>query len=224
MAESIHKNIHPRIPVQTILNGVDTDRFKRNSTEGESIRKQYNIPSNAIVIGNIAVFRFQKRLKEWVDLFKTVADKNEQLYGCIIGDGPLNLEIRNHVKSLGLENRIIMPGLQTNVLPWLSAIDIFLMTSEFEGLPIALLEAMSMQCAVVCTDAGGIKEVIRNNEDGFLVPVSDWQSAAEPISKLISNPAEIINWGTKARNRVKSAFSLAAMVEQTEKLYVSVLQ
>ena len=117
-----------------------------------------------------------------------------------------------------------MPGLQTNVLPWLSAIDIFLMTSEFEGLPIALLEAMSMQCAVVCTDAGGIKEVIRNNEDGFLVPVSDWQSAAEPISKLISNPAEIINWGTKARNRVKSAFSLAAMVEQTEKLYVSVLQ
>lgn len=224
VAESIHKNIHPRIPVQTILNGVDTDRFKRNSTEGESIRKQYNIPSNAIVIGNIAVFRFQKRLKEWVDLFKTLADKNEQLYGCIIGDGPLNLEIRNHVKSLGLENRIIMPGLQTNVLPWLSAIDIFLMTSEFEGLPIALLEAMSMQCAVVCTDAGGIKEVIRNNEDGFLVPVSDWQSAAEPISKLISNPAEIINWGTKARNRVKSAFSLAAMVEQTEKLYVSVLQ
>ena len=62
-----------------------------------------------------------------------------------------------------------MVGLQTDVKPWLTIMDVFMMTSQFEGLPIALLEAMSMECAILTTDAGGIKQVIRNDEMGLMV-------------------------------------------------------
>ena len=224
VAASIQKNIHSAVEVKTILNGVDTKRFVKNKMARDAIRQQYSIPANAVLIGTIAVFRFQKRLKEWIDLFKIVADKNPSVYGCIIGDGPLNESLRQHVKQLGLEDRIIMPGLQTDVLPWLSAIDIFLMTSEFEGLPVALLEAMSMECAVVCTNAGGISEVIRNNQDGFLMPIDQWQQLADPLNALVLEPAEIEQWGFRARKRVVDHFDLRAMIAQTESLYLSILQ
>jgi glycosyltransferase involved in cell wall biosynthesis len=179
VAGSIQKNIHPKIPIQTILNGVDTDRFIRNAEEGNKIRSQFSIPNDTLLIGTIAVFRFQKRLKEWIDLFKELQDKNPKVMGCIIGDGPLDTALRNYVRELGLEKKIIMPGLQENVIPWLSAIDIFVMTSLYEGLPIALLEAMSMGCAVVATNAGGVGEVIRDKTDGFLETVEDWKQLNE---------------------------------------------
>ncbi len=224
VAESIEKNIHPRIPVQTILNGVDTNYFKRNNDLGNELRRSYNIPQDGIVLGTIAVFRFQKRLKEWISLYKSIKEKHPNVFGCIVGDGILNPEIRAYVNEQGMEDKILMPGLQTNVLPWLSSMDIFMMTSEFEGLPIALLEAMSMECAVLCTNAGGIKELIRDKEDGFLVDVENWKQLETPLENLITNRSEIIKWGAKARKRVQDNFSMQAMVQQTEKLYSEIIK
>ena len=128
-----------------------------------------------------------------------------------------------HLKAQNLEDKIIFPGLQTDVMPWLSAMDIFMMTSEFEGLPIALLEAMSMETAVVCTDAGGIKELIRNREDGFLEPVSEWKSLYNPLQFLLQNPEQIKIYGSKARQRVQHSFSMSAMVAQLEATYQDVI-
>ncbi|RYG28092.1 MAG: glycosyltransferase, partial [Chitinophagaceae bacterium] len=171
VAESIKKNINPIIPVHTLLNGVAVEKFNRDHEAGLNIRKQYGINENAIVIGTIAVFRFQKRLKEWIDVFKSTEAKHPGIRGIIVGDGMLKEQVLGYLKESGMEGKIITPGLQTEVRPWYSAMDIFMMSSVFEGLPIAMLEAMSMQCAIVTTDAGGIKEVIRNEKDGLLVPV-----------------------------------------------------
>ena len=224
VAESIEKNIHPRVPVQTILNGVNTTHFVRNQSLGDALRKEYNIDPGAVLIGTIAVFRFQKRLKEWIDVFKSLEQKFPGIKGCIVGDGILNNEIRTYLKQQEMEDKILLPGLQTNVLPWLSAMDIFMMTSEFEGLPVALLEAMSMECAVVCTDAGGIKEVIRDQQDGFMLPVPQWKELETPLSNLIQNKALIRTYGEKARRRVQESFSLKAMVQETEDAYVAIHQ
>ena len=219
VASSIQHHIHPKIPVQTILNGVNMDQFIRKPETGSEIKHLNGIDNDCILIGTIAVFRFQKRLKEWIDVFKLMHKKYPGIRGCIVGDGILNAEIRSYLKEEGMENKIVLPGLQTNVLPWLSAMDIFMMTSEFEGLPIALLEAMSMECAVVCTDAGGIKEVIRNNIDGFLVPVDQWKELEKPIGYFLENPNNIKIFGGKARQRVKESFSLKSMVKELETLY-----
>jgi glycosyltransferase involved in cell wall biosynthesis len=223
VADSIQKNIHPKIQIKTILNGVDVDTFIKNKEERQQLRIQYNIEEDSVFIGTIAVFRFQKRLKEWITVFKKIHAEHPTVRGCIIGDGILKEEIMEHLKKEQMEGYIIFPGLQTNVIPWLSAIDIFMMTSEFEGLPIALLEAMSMSCAVVCTEAGGIKEVIRNGKDGFTDQVENWESLDRLLDYLIQNPSEIKNYGQLARDRVINSFSLNSMVQNTENLYWKIL-
>jgi glycosyltransferase involved in cell wall biosynthesis len=224
VASSIQQHIHPQIPVHTILNGVDVDSFVRDKQSGMDIRKQSGIDEQAIVVGTIAVFRFQKRLKEWITVFKEVSQKYPQLRGIIVGDGILKEEIMAHLKSEGMEQKIVMPGLQTAVKPWLSTMDIFMMSSVFEGLPIALLEAMSMECAVVSTDAGGVKEVIRNKQDGLLVSVDEWPQLTNVLSSLIEQPEQIQQFGKAARQRIVEAFSMKNMVQQTEELYESILK
>jgi glycosyltransferase involved in cell wall biosynthesis len=219
VAVSINKNINPRIPVHEILNGVNTDFFKRDEIAGQALRAQLNIPPDALVVGTLAVFRFQKRLKEWLDVFKQAAEQNPNLYGIIVGDGPLKEELLDYRKYLGLEDKVIMPGLQTEVKPWYSAMDVFMMTSVFEGLPIALLEAMSMECAIVTTNAGGIKQVIRDGTDGILVEVDQWKDLSGKLNALMKDEANRNSLSTAARDRVVKAFSLQRMVGELEELY-----
>lgn len=221
--DSIRRTINPGIPVQTILNGVNTGYFQRSGEEGSALRTRLGIPADAVVVGTVAVFRFQKRLEAWLEVFKKASENNPRLYGIMAGDGPLRNNLMKLRKSLGLEQRLIMPGLQADVKPWYSAMDIFMMTSVFEGLPVALLEAMSMKCAVVTTDAGGIKEVVRNEEDGLVVPVEQWAELVDKITQLVSNENQRIALGEAARKRVIDRFSLTRMVTELENLYLQMV-
>jgi L-malate glycosyltransferase len=221
VAESIHKNIKPVIPVIPVLNGVNTDAFQRNQQEGDALRTMHKISLDAIVVGTVAVFRFQKRLKEWLDVFKAASDKNPNLFGIIVGDGPLRNEIEEQRKLLGLEKKVLLVGLQTDVKPWYSAMNIFMMTSVFEGLPIAMLEAMSMQCTIVTTDAGGIKELIRDGVDGQVVMVEQWLDLSTVLIDLADDEQKRQALGLAARQRVVNAFSLQRMVDELEELYAS---
>lgn len=217
VTNSIQKNIKPKIPVETLLNGVSTKTFLK--TGNSDIRKKLGIPMNSFVIGNVAVFRFQKRLVEWLQVISKLREENQNVYGIIVGAGPLEAEIKQEWKRLELENIVFFPGLQTNVKPYFEAMDVFMMSSSFEGLPIALLEAMSMECAVVSTDAGGIKEVIRNKEDGLIVPVDDWMELSGKVQLLLDGQSELKKYKIAARQRVVDSFSLATMVEKLEEIY-----
>lgn len=219
-AESIQKHIRPRIKVKEIPNGVNTSFFQRDEPAGQLLRRQLGIPDDAVVVGTVAVFRFQKRLKEWLEVFCEASRANDKLAGIIVGDGPLKAELEAHVIRLGLNQLVIMPGIQTEVRPWYSAMDIFMMTSVFEGLPVALLEAMSMQCAVVTTDAGGIKEVIRDGMDGIVVPADRWEDLPDKVTQLVRSKKDRAELGKSARKRVEDKFSLSRMVVELENLYI----
>jgi glycosyltransferase involved in cell wall biosynthesis len=223
VADSIQQHIKPSIPVKVILNGVNTNDFVRDESSGLAIRHQYHIPADAIVIGTIAVFRFQKRLKEWLEVFKKVSDKYPSVHAIIVGEGNLRPEIEAAIVQLQLKDKVLLAGLQTNVKPWLSAMDIFMMSSVFEGLPIALLEAMSMQCAIVTTDAGGIKEVISNNQHGLMTTVDEWPLLSEKLETLINDKQMLKQLAEKARERVKTHFSMQYMVKELESLYRQIL-
>ena len=219
VSNSIKKNIQPKIPIKTILNGVNTEKYIHDS-EDRSVRELHNIPEDAFVIGLVSVFRFQKRIKEWLQIFKKFSETNNNVYGLIVGAGPLEDEIMEELGRLELKDKVILPGLQENTIPFFNAMDVFMMSSSFEGLPIALLEAMSMECAVVSTDAGGIKEVIRDGVDGITVPVEDWSNLTNKLDILAKNPDLLKKYQTAARKRVVEAFSLMAMVENLENEYL----
>lgn len=222
--KSIERNIRPKVPVQTVLNGVNTNFFQRDRIKGQNIRKQFNIPNDAVVLGNIAVFREQKNLLNWVKAFSKINEEGHNVFGILVGAGPTEVEVKKLISEKGLNDKIVMPGLQTDTISYFSAIDIYMLSSDFEGLPIALLEAMSMNCAVVSTKAGGVVEAIRDNQDGLLVDTGDWQGLADKALSLINDSKKLEKFQYASRERVKEAFSLRLMVDQLENIYEKIVQ
>jgi len=222
--QSIRKSIHPKAEVITILNGVNTQKFVRDQAAGDALKQTLNIPTDSKVIGTIAVFRFQKRLAEWLSLAAAVHKKHHEVYFLMVGTGLLEEELKSEAKKLGISDRVIMPGSQADVIPWVSLIDIYLMTSKFEGLPIALLEAMSMKCAIVTTDAGGIKEVVRHGQDGLMSATDEWKTLEGHLENLLENPDKRKALSFAARQRIEEAFSLSVMIKAVEGLYLRVIE
>lgn len=221
VTQSIKKNINPKITVNTILNGVNTISFQRNNSQSKNkIREQFGLPEDAFVIGTVAVFRFQKRLDLWLEILAESINLNPKIYGIIVGAGPLESLLHQKHVALGLEGKVFFAGLQTNVKPFYEAMDVFMMSSSFEGLPIALLEAMSMSCAIVSTNAGGIKEVLRHGEDGLIEVVDDWKKLSNSILLLVNDNEKLNYFQNNARDRVVTSFSIKTMVAQLEKLYL----
>jgi L-malate glycosyltransferase len=220
VTQSIKKNIHPKIPVQTVLNGVNTESFSRTIPASEvEMRTVLGIPKNAFVVGTVAVFRFQKRLDLWLEILHHAIKKSPNIYGIIVGAGPLESEIKAKYEALQLEGKVFFVGLQTEVKPYYEAMDCFMMSSSFEGLPIALLEAMSMECAIVTTDAGGIKQVVRHEKDGQVVSVTDWKQLVSHLVELEKNVSLRAGFQKAARARVVTEFSLEVMIDELEKMY-----
>lgn len=219
VSRSIKENINPEIPVHTVLNGVNTELFRKNESKGLEIKVKYNIPEEALVVGNIAVFREQKGLDDWVKAFDKISRARPDVYGLLVGAGPKEEEIASLVRKLKLTDKIKLAGLQTDTVSYFSAMDIFMMSSKFEGLPIALLEAMSMNCAVISTRAGGVVEVIEDGRNGMLCEVGDWGCLAERALSLISSENKRIKFQSDARERVINSFSLQNMVESLEEIY-----
>lgn len=219
--ESICQNISNKINIQIILNGVDTNKFIRKFTDSVQLKNELNIPSDKIVIGNICVFRSQKRLKTWVDIFEEVNKKHPNTVGILVGAGILFEEIKQYVTEKKLTDKIIFTGLQTNAAKYFSIIDIFLLTSEFEGLPIALLEAMSMNCVPVTTNAGGVKEVIQHGINGLITDVSTPNNLINFINEVVENNELKNKISEEARLTVEHNFSVVNTTKKIENLYLS---
>lgn len=224
VADSIHANIRSDVPVRVILNGVDVKRFCRAGAAGESIRRQLGIPVDAPVVGCAAVFRVQKRLQDWLEAAALLLERHPDVHFLLVGDGPLRDEVASIVSTRGLAERVHLPGLQEDVRPYLAAMDVYLMSSQFEGLPIALLEAMAMECAPACTRVGGIPEVIRSGHNGLLTEPGRPEELARAVSELLASPELRLRLATEARRTVVERFSMERMARQLEETYLDVLQ
>ncbi len=224
VAKSIKTNYGKSKPnVQVILNGINTEKFSNHITFSKDIKSELNIAANSIVIGTICVFRLQKRLDIWLQIAKDIHALLPSTFFIIVGDGQLKNEIQTKASEIGMKNYIHFAGLQTEIRPYLKAIDIFMMTSEFEGLPIALLEAMSMGCLPACTNAGGIADLIEDNVNGIVVPAADPMQLIDRLTECMQSPVKIMSMKKAARKTVTENFSLEKMVDELETIYDNVL-
>ncbi|WP_074225205.1 glycosyltransferase [Algoriphagus halophilus] len=207
-----------RMKLRVIQNGVNTEVFKRVKIESIT-REKIGIPPDATVVGIVAVFRDQKRLWLWVEVALKILEKCSNTHFILVGDGEWRERLEDQILKSGKENQFHLVGVQKNVIPFLSMMDIYLSTSEFEGLPIAMLEAMSCHVPVVATRAGGIGEVIQHGVQGYLTEIEDWKELTPHAIKLIKNPALRQKMADAARARVIQGFSMKRMVEELEEIY-----
>ncbi|MFD2036363.1 glycosyltransferase [Belliella marina] len=212
--------IEAKPKLKLIQNGVNTDKFTGQCEAGNKLREVLGIPKEAFVIGNVAVFRVQKRLWLWVEQALEILDKEPTVHFLLVGDGPWKERITEQVQNSGKSSNFHLVGLQKEVIPYLSLMDAMMISSEFEGLPIAMLEAMSCGVPVVATAAGGVGEVITQGEDGFLCEVDKYHELAPLALQLINNPILQQKMSLSARQKVVDSFSLNKMVKLLEEVYL----
>lgn len=188
-----------------------------------SLKEFLGIPKSAKIIGKVAVFRSQKRLWIWVDLAIKILDTCPDTHFLLVGDGDWRDRILEQIDQSGKSKNFHWVGVQKQVIPYLSIMDIYLSTSEFEGLPIAMLEAMSCEVPVVATRAGGIGEVVQHGVQGFLSEIEEYEELIGYSIQLIQNPELHSQMSLAARERVVQQFSMKRMVEELEAVYYSVL-
>ncbi len=220
VAQSLQKHKpNLKVPLEIILNGVNLINFAPGVFDGKKIRRSLGIPENVPVIGTIAVFRFQKRLDLWLEIAHKIIQKIPEIHFIVVGDGPLKQQLLEKSTRLNLDHKVHFVGLQTEVRPYLAAFDVYMMSSVFEGLPVALLEAMASGCPVISTDAGGIKEVIRHKKDGYLCHIDESDKLVQFAIDLFADEAKRKSVAIEGRSRIEEAFSMDKMVRELEKVY-----
>ncbi|ANE52959.1 glycosyltransferase [Flavisolibacter tropicus] len=219
--QSHYKGHNPQ--VQVVANGVDIKKFSPEVIIDRDVRKELGIPASATVIGLACVFRKQKRVPVWLEIAQKLRSQFSGTHFIIVGDGVLKDEIQTKANELNTHDYVHFVGMQTEIRPYLKAMDVFMMSSEFEGLPIALMEAMSMGCMPASTSAGGIGELINDNVNGVLVPVNEPMQLVSRLSDYLSSPGEIKAKAVAARETIVKGFSMQKMVSEIETIYDNIL-
>lgn len=202
--------------IKVIHNFVDEKEYTRK--ELPELKSYYNIQDDESVIIHISNFRKVKRVQ---DVVKTFAKVNAEIKSklILVGDGPELQNIIDTVKKFNIEEKVLFLGKQKNVNELLSISDVKLLMSEQESFGLVLLEAMACQVAPVGTNIGGIPEVIKDGETGYIVPKSDTDYAAYKIVNLLSKPDLLKKIQKNAYKSVQESFSSDTIVNQYLALY-----
>ena len=214
----------PAARVRTIHSGVDPEEYSP-ATSGATIRAQLGIPFEAPAIGCVANVLKIKGHDILIEAFSKVVKMDPRAHCLIVGkhDSPYGAEVRALADRLGLAERTHFLGFQEDVRPFLAAMDVVVLASWSEGLPIALIEAMAMAKPVVATCVGGIPEVVEDGKTGVLVPPGDVNALAEALQTLLSDPVSRQQMGQAGRQRVVERFGLAQSVAAIHQVYKELL-
>lgn len=223
VAASIRRHVGDRVPVTVVRNGIEVDRPPPSPERPAELRRRFELPEGAPVVGTVAVLRAQKRLDLWLAAAQRVLAERPEVRFVVVGDGPLRSELEAEAARLGIASSVRFVGLQEDVRPFLALFDLYLISSEFEGLPLALLESMAAGVAVVATSVGGIPEVIGTEREGVLMPFGDPEALAHAVLALLADPERRERLAAAGRERVVQEFSVARMAREIEAIYREVV-
>ena len=140
-----------------------------------------------------------------------------------VGDGELLAAAAQLADGLGLGSRVLFLGPRRDVPQILAGSHVFVLASNYEGLPISIIEAMRAGLPIVASNVGGVPELVTNGDNGFLVPRGDASALAEALQRLIDDPALRQRMGQRSRQRYLAEFTLDRMIRETERVYEQVL-
>ena len=204
--------------VVTIYNGIDTAPFNR-VYDRIKVRRELGVREGEHLVGMVARLAPSKAPLDFVNAADYVLARKPNVRFIMVGDGPLRDEINQVIQQLGWNDRIILTGHRTDVPEILAAMDVFVLTTLWEGLPIALLEAMAVSLPVVATNVRGPREVVQDGETGYLAPPKEPIAIGELILKLLEEDERAREMGRKGRRLIDEVFNATAMTEKTLAVY-----
>ena len=199
-------------PSVSIPRAIDIDYFSKYVL-GENARDKIGISKEAFVLLFLGNFTNQKRPDRFLNIIKGLQQEIPLIHGLMVGDGPLKFELEEQAKHLGIQNILTITGYQNNVRPWISISNVLLLTSDTEGMPGVVLEAGAMKKSTISNDVGGIREIISDCENGFIVLKGDEKEFKSKIldlynSEELRSKFEITIFDTVfSRNRIEEICS-----------------
>ena len=200
-----------------IHNGVNLTKF--NPTLTSNLRNEFGFASHTPVIGMIARLDSQKNPQTFVKAAAIVLESIEYAKFICAGDGVLYPEIKQMIDELNIAKSFILTGWRQDVPELLSTIDIFVIPSLWEGLPLSIIEAMAMGKPVISSDIPGSRELVMHNNTGLLVPPKNPEQLANAIIDLIQNKDKAKRFANNGQQLVKEKLDMNRIVEQHEEVY-----
>ena len=208
--------------VVTIENGIDLQRFAKVQNIPRA-RKDFSIPHGARVIGAVGRLSEEKGHAVFLAAAKLLIAEFPNLCFLLVGDGPEREKLTRQVVQMGLQKNVIFAGVCSDIPKALSVMDIFVLPSLTEGLPMALLEAMAAKKTIVATAVGSIPRVIQNQENGLIVPPNQAPALAEALAALLKNETNARRFADNAFKDVQ-AFSAETMGKKYVELYDQLIE
>lgn len=196
--------------------GIVAEHFKGKK---QNVKAELGIGSDEFVVGTIACFKPQKSLQDFIKFSGLVKQVLPNTKFILVGDGVLRKKIESLITALDLNKHVILTGWRRDIPEILSVLDVFVLTSLWEGLPISVLEAMAASLPVVATNTGGIAEVINDSELGFLVSCGDIGAMAEKVVYLLNQKRLLKEPVDEKRKVLLNDFRLENMLKSTQELY-----
>lgn len=209
--------------VRHIPNAIDPQAFRPDPQARARARAQLGIPEGALVVGAVGRLAEEKRFDLLLD---AVAGMPERLpvHILIVGEGSCREELVAQARALGLEDRLHLPGFFEDVRDAHQALDVYVQTSDTEGVPNAVLEAMALETPVIATDVGGTDELITNLDTGLLVAKGDAPALTRCIVQVLEDREGAAQRVANARRRIEEELTFQRRREAVEKVYDELME
>ncbi|TYB32046.1 MAG: glycosyltransferase family 4 protein [Candidatus Mcinerneyibacterium aminivorans] len=218
--KGLENNIGKKEQYRLVRAAADVDYFVNYKNEDEKIREKYNIEEDSFIVTQMSCFKKQKNPLDFVKIAKKLKDRvDKKTYFFLVGDGKLGKKIKRKISEFGLEENVILTGWEDDVRPFISVSDVFTLTSLWEGLPIAIIEAHLLKKPVVVTKVDGNQEIVRNGINGFLYTPGNIDNAVEKLEILYHNQDLGKKMGNLGYEKVIEEFSKDKMLKDTEAIY-----
>ncbi len=204
--------------VHTISNGIDLERYTKNEDAGNAVRKSLGIDQSEIVILSVGRLTSEKGHSFLLKGFFRLLDRHESIRLIIAGDGPERINLESQISDSSNTQNVIFSGYSNDIPSLLSAADIFVLPSLYEGFGLAIIEAMAVGLPVIASNVGGIPEIINSKNNGFLFKKGDVTELTEQLNELVMNRQKRTELGRNALKTSKK-YSLQKMLDSYYALY-----
>jgi glycosyltransferase involved in cell wall biosynthesis len=205
--------------------GIELEERVRPSDDGRAETRRYlGVPDERFMVGWIGRMTAVKRTDDVLAAFKRLRDDGVEACLCMVGDGPDRERLERRAHELGVMRDTLFLGYQEDVAPYYAAFDALVLPSANEGTPVSVIEALAAGTPVVATRVGGVPDVVRDGEEGFLVDTGATDELAERLSRLARDAELRQRLGQSGRDRVLRRYAVERLLDDVDRLYGELLR
>jgi glycosyltransferase involved in cell wall biosynthesis len=209
----------PAVRIETVVNGTSRNALVGDSEVRRAKRRELGIPDDAPLVGTVAVLTEQKGITYLIQAAALLKSRYPAVRFVVVGGGPLEEPLRREAEACGVASTIHFTGWRRDVPEWLASFDVWVMSSLWEAMPVALLEAMEARLPLVVTDVGQNSVIVRAEREAMVVPPRDPAAIAAAVGRLLDDPPFASALAAAAQERVRAAYSMEQMVRRYEAFY-----